>query len=127
HRTLARSVAFATGHGADGSLPPDFDLRADVLVFYMPLGQAGVIAARLVEAGRAPDEAIAFVSEATTPRQQVRMATLAEAATTAASVPDGAPALLVVGPVLALRGLLAPGQDAEPMTLVPSPRAQRRR
>ena len=66
HRTLARSVAFATGHDADGHLPPDLDVRADVLVFFMPLRQAGAIAAHLIAAGRAPDEAIAFISDATT-------------------------------------------------------------
>ena len=103
HRTLARSVAFATGHDADGHLPPDLDVRADVLVFFMPLRQAGAIAAHLIAAGRAHDEAIALVSDATTARQQVRMATLATAAEAASRVPAGAPALLIVGPVLARR------------------------
>lgn len=126
HRTLARSLAFATGHDADGHLPPDLDLRADVLVFFMPLRQAGAIAAHLLAAGRTPGEAIAFISDATTRRQRVRMATLATMADAAAHVPAGAPTLLVVGPVLALRPLLAPLQQTGPMTALPAPQCAQR-
>ena len=128
HRTLARSVAFATGHDADGHLPPDLDVRADVLVFFMPVRQAGAIAAHLIATGRAPSEVIAFISDATTARQQVQMATLATAAEAASRVPAGAAALLVVGPVLALHAVLAPGQQAAPMTVLPAqPQARRSR
>src|SRR5204862_6337781 len=108
HRTLAQSVAFVTGRRAGGALPPEADLAAlargaDVLVFYMALSEAGRIAEQLIAAGRARDEAAAFVSHATTPRQQIREATLETAAQVAASVPPDAPTLLVIGPVLALR------------------------
>ena len=45
HRMLARSVVFATGHAAPGSLPDDLDFaalaRIDVVVFYMALRHAG--------------------------------------------------------------------------------------
>jgi uroporphyrin-III C-methyltransferase len=123
HRTLARSVAFATGHDADGKLPRDLDFAAlsrsaDVLVFFMALRQASAITERLIAAGRGADDAIAFVSDATTPRQRVRIATLATAADVAASIPHQSPTLLVVGPVLALRGMLGAWQQAEPMTAV---------
>jgi uroporphyrin-III C-methyltransferase len=115
HRGLARSVAFVTGHDATGELP-DLDWHAlsrgaDVLVLYMALRQAGAIAARLRAAGRAPDEPVAFVTEATTPRQHVAITTLAEAATIAASIPATAPTLIVVGPVVALRALTEAWQD----------------
>lgn len=125
HRTLARSVVLATGHDADGALPPGLDLAAlargaDVLVFYMALRQAGAIAERLIAAGRPGDEPVAFVSEATTTRQQVRMATLATAGEVAASVPRDAPTLLVIGPVLALRAVLAECQEVSPMRVVPA-------
>ncbi len=81
HRALARSVAFATGHDSRGGLPEGLDFAAlsrgaDVLVFYMGLRQAGPIAARLIAAGRSPDEAVAFVSDATTARQRVLLASL---------------------------------------------------
>ncbi len=120
HRTLARSVAFVTGHDATGTLPDSIDLTAlaqgaEVLVFYMALRQAGPVADRLIAAGRSPDDAIAFVSHATTARQAVRMATLGTAAQVAASIPRHAPTLLVAGPTLALRDLLTPLQQAAPM------------
>lgn len=127
HRTLARSVVFATGHDAQGGLANDLDFaalaRTDVLVFYMALRQADAIAGRLITAGRAPDEAIAFVSDATTPRQRVTLATLATAGAVAAQLDRQAPTLIVIGPVLALRDMIAPLQQVAPMTLEPAPRA----
>ena len=126
HRTLARSVVFATGHDAQGEVP-DLDFAAlaqtDVLVFYMALRQADAIATRLIAAGRAPDEAIAFVSGATTSQQLVTVATLGTAGGTAARLDQHAPTLIVVGPVLALREMIAPLQQAAPMTLEPAPYA----
>ena len=127
HRTLARSVVFATGHDAQGGLPDDLDFaglaRTDVVVFYMALRHADVLAARLIAAGRAPDEAIAFISDATTPRQRVTVATLATAGAVAASLDRHAPTLIVAGPVLVLRDMIAPLQQAAPMTLAPVPGA----
>jgi uroporphyrin-III C-methyltransferase len=127
HRTLARSVVFATGHDVRGELPDDLDFaalaRTDVLVFYMALRQAGAIAARLLSAGRAPDEAMAFVSDATTPHQRVTPATVGTAGEVAAQLDHHAPTLVIVGPVLALRDMIAPLQQATPMTLTQAPYA----
>jgi uroporphyrin-III C-methyltransferase len=121
HRGLARSVVFATGHDARGGLPDTLDwtalARNDVLVFYMAMRQAGGIAARLVMSGRPPDEAVAFVSDASTPRQCVTLATLANAADVAARLGADVPTLIVVGPVLTLRAMIAPLQETAPMTL----------
>ena len=118
HRGLARSVAFVTGHDASGE-PPDLDWcalarGADVLVLYMALRQIGVIAAHLRAAGRDDAEPVALISDATTPRQQVATTTLGEAEYTAASIPSRAPTLIVIGPVVALRPLIAAWQDAMP-------------
>ncbi len=125
HRGLARSVAFATGHDARGGLP-DLDLGAlargaEVLVFYMALRQAAALARALIEAGRAADEAVAFVAGATTPAQRVTMASLATAGAISAGLPASAPTLIVVGPVLALRDVLAPLQQTRPMTVSSAP------
>ncbi len=122
HRTLARSVVFATGHDSSGALPDSLDLAAlarggDVLVFYMASRQIGPIAARLIAAGRTPDEAIAFVTDATTGRQRVQVATLATAQAAAAGIPARGATLIVIGPVLAVRDLIAPLQQAAPMTV----------
>ena len=126
HRTLARSVTFATGHDARGELAAlDFAAlaRTDVLVLYMALRQAGAIAARLVEAGRARDEPVALISDATTARQRVTMATLSSTGAIAAGLDQHAPTLLVAGPVLALRSMVAPWLMTAPMTLEAAPSA----
>ena len=125
HRGMARSVAFATGHDSHGALPEDLDLPAlsrgaEVLVLYMALRQAGAIAATLIAAGRAGNEPVAFVADATTPRQRVDLATLATAGAVAATLPRHAPTLLVIGRTLALRVVLAPLLQAAPMTLAPA-------
>jgi uroporphyrin-III C-methyltransferase len=122
HRRLAHSVAFATGHDTEGELPAGLDLvalarGADVLVFYMGLRQAPAIAARLMAAGRAPDDAVAFIANATTLRQQVTLATLATAGDITAGLPPE-PTLIVVGPVVALHEVLAPPMAA-PMRALP--------
>jgi len=118
HRGLAHSVAFVTGHDASGNTP-DLDWAAlsrgaDVLVLYMALRRIGTIAARLRAAGRAADEPVAFLSEATTPRQRVVITTLAEAPAAATAIPSHAPTLIVIGAVVALQPLLAGGTGARP-------------
>ncbi len=128
HRTLSRSIVFTTGYDARGGLPEETDWAAlarggDVLVLYMALRQAGAIADRLIAAGRQPSEPLAFITDATTPRQQVRLATLDTAAAVAERISRAAATLIVVGPVVALREMLAAWQDTTPMI----PRAGERR
>jgi uroporphyrin-III C-methyltransferase len=126
HRGLARSVALVTGHDARGELPADQDWvalsrGADVLVLYMALRRIGEIATRLRAAGRVAAELVAFIGDATTPHQRVVVTTLEQAATVAAAIPSAAPTLIVVGPVVALRSLIAAWQDVAPMTCSPAP------
>jgi uroporphyrin-III C-methyltransferase len=111
HRGLAHSVAFVTGHDTTGGLP-EIDWAAlargaDVLVLYMALRQTGAIAERLLAAGRNGADPVAFITEATSPRQHVVIATLADAAHVAGTIPKHLPTLIVVGPVVALHPLLA--------------------
>jgi uroporphyrin-III C-methyltransferase len=122
HRTLARSVVFATGHDLRGQVPDVARFaNADTLVFYMGLRHAGVLAAQLIEAGRAPDDGMAFVANATMPSQSVTLATLATAVSAAAALSPDDPTLIVVGPVVALRDVLRPLQQTAPMTMLPEP------
>lgn len=105
HRDTNHVVTFVTGHGADGKLP-DLDWRAvargsPTLVLYMALAHAGEIATKLIEAGRAPDEPAAIVSDATFERQDVRVTTLA--ALGEAARESTAPAILVIGENVKLR------------------------
>jgi uroporphyrin-III C-methyltransferase len=111
HRGANASVAFVTGHGAEGAVPGLVDWTAlarlaEVLVFYMPLGQLAEIARRLVEGGRAADEPAALIASATLPNQRVVVTTLAAAADAAAREGLKPPALLVVGEVVRLRATL---------------------
>ena len=123
HRRLARSVAFATGHDSSGELA-NVDWAAlsrgsEVLVFYMARRRIAQIAERLIQAGRAPSEPMALIGNASCPNQDVRICTLAEAAWAVASIPADAPTLILVGPTIRLRPLLADWQQTEPMTVDP--------
>ena len=129
HRGVARSVAFATGHDSSGELA-DVDWQAlsrgsEVLVFYMAQRRIGQIADRLIAAGRSADDAVALISNATRADQDVRIATLATAAQVAAEIPPSAATLIVVGPVIGLRPLLANWQQTEPMTVTRYPAPER--
>jgi uroporphyrin-III C-methyltransferase len=108
HRDTNHAVTFITGHGAGGDLPAlDWNAVAKgspTLVFYMALAHADAIAARLIAAGRAPDEPAAIVSDATIGKQSVRVTTLGELGARARQ--SAAPAILVVGENVRLaRGL----------------------
>jgi uroporphyrin-III C-methyltransferase len=107
HRDTNSVVTFVTGHGIGGTVPDGLDWVAlsrgsPVLVFYMALKHLDTIAARLIAAGRSPNEPVALVAQATTDRQQVVETTLAGAAEAARAVEP--PALVVVGEVVRLRG-----------------------
>jgi uroporphyrin-III C-methyltransferase len=105
-RDINQSVIFLTGHDETGGLPSSVDWQATaraapVIVMYMAVKHLDAIAARLIEAGRDPNDRLAVVSNATLPGQLVVEATLG----TVASIADMlvAPAVVVLGPVSALR------------------------
>lgn len=110
HRDIASAVTFVTGHDRAGAVPGvDWAAIArgsPVIVLYMALNHLGRIAARLIAAGRAPDEPVAIVSKATTPGQRVLVATLANAADCAAAAGIEAPTIIVIGEVVRLRATL---------------------
>jgi uroporphyrin-III C-methyltransferase len=124
HRDTNHVVTFVTGHGADGNLPA-LDWRAiaqgsPTLVLYMALAHAEEIAAKLIEAGREPDEPAAFVSDATAGAQAVHVTTLGRLGEEARNV--SAPAVLVIGENVKLReGLDWLGALARERTLNPDP------
>jgi uroporphyrin-III C-methyltransferase len=111
HRDIASAVTFVTGHAPGGAVPPGIDWDAiargaPVIVLYMALRHLGRIAARLIGAGRPPDEPVAIISRATTPDQQVVVSTLREAEAAAAAAGIAPPTIVVVGPVVRLRAAL---------------------
>jgi uroporphyrinogen III methyltransferase/synthase len=104
HRELASAVAFVTGH-EDPEKPEsalDWDALASfpgTLVVYMGIRQLEAISARLVAAGRDPDEPAALIERGTLPDQRVLTGTLGTVATLGARPPT----IAVFGSVVALR------------------------
>ncbi|HVB15235.1 MAG TPA: uroporphyrinogen-III C-methyltransferase, partial [Stellaceae bacterium] len=111
HRDIASAVTFVTGHDRGGGVPDGVDWPAiargsPVIVLYMGLNHLARIAARLIAAGRSPNEPVAIVSKATTADQRVLVSTLAEAAAAAAAAAIEAPTIIVIGEIVRLRPML---------------------
>jgi uroporphyrin-III C-methyltransferase len=113
HRGINSAVTLITGHNSDGAVPgeensaPDWAAIAKgspVIVLYMALTHLGDIARRLIAAGRAPGEAVAIVSKATTAAQRVVITSLAQAATAAKDAES--PAIIAIGEVARLHEAL---------------------
>jgi uroporphyrin-III C-methyltransferase len=119
HRGRARSVAFVTGHQVGAH---DVDWRAlaqgaDTLVLYMALQRLPAIAQALLAAGRDPQDPVAILCDATTPRQRVLRTTLEQAAATAARIDRRSAVLIAIGRVVALAELLSPWLETAPASL----------
>jgi len=119
HRGLAQAVTFVTGHAAQDQ-EPDLDWTAlarpnQTLAVYMGLTTAGLIAERLIGAGRDAATPVALVENASLPHEQRRLATLASLAEVAAGL-DG-PVLLIIGETAALADIAALAATADaPLT-----------
>jgi uroporphyrin-III C-methyltransferase len=129
HRAVNAAVTLVTGHNTEGDVPdgdqPDgldwtaLARGAPVLVLYMALKHLADIAARLRAGGRGPDEPVAVIAHATTPRQQVVETTLGTCVADVARAGIEPPAVIVVGGVVRLRAALdwqgaAAGRVLEP-------------
>jgi uroporphyrin-III C-methyltransferase len=110
HRGLGGAVTLVTGHGQTGGLPEDLDWAAlaasATIVCYMALGTLPELAGRLLAAGRSPATPVALVSDATTPRQRVIATDLGGCTLAARRRGVRAPAIVAIGPVVALHPLL---------------------
>lgn len=108
HRDINQSVTFLTGHDASGLVPDGVDWTgiartSPVIVMYMAMKHIDLIARRLIDAGRSPDEPVAFVCNASLPSQTVLETTLAQAAKDVEVAGLNPPAIVVVGQVVRLR------------------------
>jgi uroporphyrin-III C-methyltransferase len=107
HRGLAQAVTFVTGHAASGAEPdldwPSLARTNQTVVVYMGLTTAPVIAARLIEAGRAPSTPALVVEKASLEDERRILTTLARLGDDTQGL-DG-PAVLIVGEVAALADL----------------------
>jgi uroporphyrinogen III methyltransferase/synthase len=108
HRDDASAVAFVTGHEDPEKPESALDWEAlarfpGTLVFYMGVKRLGDNAAALIAAGRDADEPAAAVERGTMEGQRTVVGTLGTLADAVAHEDIGAPALIVVGPVVAKR------------------------
>ena len=112
HRDDASAVAFVTGHEDPDKEETALDWEAlakfpGTLVFYMGVKRLGDNAAALIAAGRDPSEPAAAVERGTMAGQRTVVATLGTLAEAVEREGIGAPALIVVGPVVERRETLA--------------------
>jgi uroporphyrinogen III methyltransferase / synthase len=112
HRDDASAVAFVTGHEDPDKAETALDWGAlarfpGTLVFYMGVKRLRDNAAALIAGGRDPEEPAAAVERGTMAGQRTVVATLATLAEAVERESVGAPALIVVGPVVERRDALA--------------------
>jgi uroporphyrinogen III methyltransferase / synthase len=110
HRGLASSFAVVTGHEDPGKAESTVNWErlataVDTLVILMGVGMLPRIAARLLAAGRGADTPAAVIHRGTTEAEETIVGTLGDIAGRAARLE--APAVIVVGAVVAFRSLLA--------------------
>lgn len=110
-RDVNQSVTFITGHDQTGRTPSRLNWAAiarasDVLVIYMGMKHLDEIVHALLMAGRPGDEPLTIVADATSARQRVLETTLAGAPDALARTDLAPPAIICVGPIKRLPGLL---------------------
>ena len=111
HRDTNHSVIFLTGHDATGKMPanvnwPAIAKASPVIVMYMSVNHLGEIADALLAGGRAPDDPVTIVSNASMPHQQAVETTLQQAGAFVAANEPPTPAIVVVGRAADWRSLL---------------------
>jgi len=111
HRDFCSTVTFVTAHEASDKSETSIDWAslarlAGTLVFYMGAKRLPSIAERLIAAGLRPETPAAFIYSGTTPRQRTVSGTLASLPGEVERAGLGAPAIVVVGEVVGLRGKL---------------------
>ncbi|BBB28992.1 siroheme synthase CysG [Neptunomonas japonica] len=110
HRGYAQSVKFVTGQLKNRKDKLNFSELVhpnQTVVFYMGLHTLPTLAESLVEHGKPADTPVAIVSKGTSPDQKVLTGTLADIAAKQEDAKLVAPALIIVGEVVALQDQLA--------------------
>jgi len=116
HRDHAGTLVFATGHlrseGSERIVDLDWPMLArprQTVVIYMGVGTLPVICAELIRHGLGPDTPAALVERATHPGQRTVAGTLQSLPTLALVHGVKAPALIMIGGVVALHEQLGDG------------------
>jgi uroporphyrin-III C-methyltransferase/precorrin-2 dehydrogenase/sirohydrochlorin ferrochelatase len=107
-------VTVLNGHDPDQHAWSALGKLGGTLVFMMAVEHLEEIVENLLAHGRAADEPAAVVQWATTSRQRVVSAALADIAPVARAASMQPPAVLVVGPTAALAASLRPGAHQQP-------------
>jgi uroporphyrin-III C-methyltransferase len=118
-RETNHAVILATGHRAvDADSTRDWEAMARTgqpVILYMAMTHLADIAAAFMRGGMAPDTPVAIIGSATFPAERVLQSELHRAAADAEANNVGAPAIVVVGRIAALRSeLLASLAGATP-------------
>ena len=108
HRGVAHEVVVVSGHVAPGDPSSLVDWTAlaalrGTIVLLMAVDRIGPIATALLSGGRREDTPVAVIQEGTTPNQRVVRSTLDKVADDVAAHKIRPPAIIVLGPVAALR------------------------
>jgi uroporphyrin-III C-methyltransferase len=111
YRGVAQAVTFVTGHAAGEGGEPELDWAAlargnQTVVVYMGLSTAGVVSARLTQAGRAPSTPVLIVEHASRPEERRVLTTLGGLGDAARTL--SGPAILIIGEVAAMADLRSP-------------------
>lgn len=111
HRDVNQSVTFVTGHDQSGQTPGSLDWQAiskgsQVIVIYMGMRHIARITGALMDAGRAPDEPVALVTDATTDKQNVLETTLGTAVADIEKSGIEPPAIICIGRSVLMRQVL---------------------
>ena len=111
HRDVNQSVTFLSGHDRTGLTPSAIDWNglgssAQVIVMYMAIKHMPDICDKLIEAGRAADEPVAIVQNATRDDMRVLETTLGTAARDIVDSGIGAPSIVCIGRVVLMRQCL---------------------
>ncbi|MEC8538739.1 MAG: SAM-dependent methyltransferase, partial [Pseudomonadota bacterium] len=111
HRDVNQSVTFLSGHDRTGLTPSAIDWNglgssAQVIVMYMAIKHMPDISEKLIVAGRAPDEPVAIVQNATREDMRVLESTLGTAPQDIKDSGIGAPSIVCIGRVVLMRQCL---------------------
>ena len=111
HRDYTASVAFVTGHEADGKETSNIAwdklaTGAGTIVVYMGIKNLPVISKKLIDNGRSPDTPVAVVRWASTPQQRSVVGTLATITDVVKAAKISPPALVIVGEVVKLHQII---------------------
>ena len=104
HRDVNHAVSFVTGHLAGSGKTELLDWESiskatPVIVVYMAMKKIDIIAEKLMQVGRSPEEPVAIITQATTPQQQVLTSTLRSADSDAKVAGLEPPSIIVFGAV----------------------------